>query len=161
MNKSESSETQNDENEWEQGNDNSENKKKYVSLIRIPEKQYYVFAWIFSTLIIVYTLGDIFTDWAWKNTLGETLFTRIAVLMTLIVGWFFIGSNTWEAIMLGYAKVFKDRIFAKGEAKGEDKVLTALANLAKANKGGITVEQAIETYKTQKGNQNKRNTSSK
>ena len=63
--------------------------------------------------------------------------------------------------MLGYAKVFKDRIFAKGEAKGEDKVLTALANLAKANKGGITVEQAIETYKTQKGNQNKRNTSSK
>ena len=44
---------------------------------------------------------------------GETLFTRMAVLMTLIVGWFFILSHIWEAIMLGYAKAFKDKILAQ------------------------------------------------
>ncbi len=38
----------------------------------------------------------------------------MAVLMTLIVGWFFILSHVWEGIMLGYAKLYRDRIRAEG-----------------------------------------------
>ena len=38
----------------------------------------------------------------------------------------------------------------KAIATGESKVINALTNLAKASKGGITVEKAIEQYKAQK-----------
>ena len=131
-----------------------QNDNEYVSLVRIPRKWFYVFVWTFSILIIANTLVDISTDWTWQNALGETLFTRMAVLMTLIVGWFFILSHIWEAIMLGYAKAFKDKILAQGEAK----VINALQE---AQKKGIPLEQALETYKSKNGKKSNKNTASK
>ena len=98
----------------------SSNENEYVSLVRIPRKWFNVFVGIFLTLILTNTFVEIITDWKWK-LLGDTILTRMAVLMTLIVGWFFIISHIWEFIMLGYARIFRDKVFAEGEAKGEAK----------------------------------------
>ena len=81
----------------------NENENEYVSLVRIPRKWFNVFVWTFSGLIIANTASEIWLDWALKD-LGETALARMAVLMTLIVGWFFMLSHILEAIMLGYAK---------------------------------------------------------
>ena len=93
------------------------NENDFVSLVRIPRKWFNLFVWIFSTLIIANILVELLTDWVWKD-LGETTSTRTANLMALIVGGFFIVSHIWEVIMLGYAKMFKDRVFAEGKAVG-------------------------------------------
>ena len=95
----------------------NQNENDYVSLVRIPRKWFNIFVWTFSGLIIANTLAELLTDWAWQG-LGETTLARMAVLMTLIVGWFFILSHIWEVIMLGYAKLFRDRIRAEGKAEG-------------------------------------------
>ena len=94
-----------------------QNENDYVSLVRIPRKWFNIFVWTFSGLIVTNTVAELLTDWVWEG-LGETPFTRTAVLMTLIVGWFFILSHIWEVIMLGHAKLFKDRIHAEGKAEG-------------------------------------------
>ena len=135
----------------------NENDKDYVSLVRIPRKWFFVFVFVFSGLIIANTLSELVFGWAWK-ILGETALARMAVLMTLIVGWFFILSHIVEAIMLGYAQLFKNRILAEGEAKGEAKVIHALQE---ARKKGITFEKALETYKTKNGNKDDQHTTSK
>ncbi len=70
---------------------NYQTENDYVSLVRIPRKWFNLFVWSFSTVIVVNTLVELLTDWSWKG-LGETTSTRTAVLMTLIVGWFFILS---------------------------------------------------------------------
>ena len=93
------------------------NENDFVSLVRIPRKWFNLFVWFFSTLIIANILVELLTEWVLKD-LGETTSTRTANLMTLIVGWFFIFSHIWEVIMLGYAKMFKDRVFAEGKAVG-------------------------------------------
>ena len=93
------------------------NENDFVSLVRIPRKWFNLFVWLFSTLIIANILVELLTDWAWKD-LGETTSIRTANLMALIVGWFFITSHIWEVVMLGYAKMFKDRVFAEGKAVG-------------------------------------------
>ena len=93
------------------------NENDFVSLVRIPRKWFNLFVWFFSTLIIANILVELLTGWAWKD-LGETTSTRTANLMALIVGSFFIVSHIWEVIMLGYAKMFKDRVFAEGKAVG-------------------------------------------
>ena len=95
----------------------SNNENDYVSLVRIPRKWFNVFVGFFLTLILTNTFVEIITDWKWE-LLGDTILTRMAVLMTLIVGWFFIISHIWEFIMLGYARIFRDKVFAEGEAKG-------------------------------------------
>ena len=96
---------------------NQEN-NDYVSLVRIPRRWFQVFVWIFLTLIITNTLLELLTSWEWK-LLGDTILIRMSVLMTLIVGWFFIISHIWEGIMLGYAKMFRDRVYAEGKAEGK------------------------------------------
>ncbi len=90
---------------------------EFVSLVRIPRKWFNLFVVIFLTLIIANTLFELFTNWKWE-LLGDTILTRTAVLISLIVGWFFIISHIWEVIMLGYAKIFRDKVFAEGKAEG-------------------------------------------
>ncbi len=85
----------------------------YVSLVRIPRKWFRLFVWIFSSLVILNVSAELLLGWTWE-ALGETILTRMAVLMTIIVGWFFILSHVWEGIMLGYAKLYRDRIRAEG-----------------------------------------------
>lgn len=119
----------------------------YVSLVRIPRKWFNVFVWTFSSLIIANILIEFFTGWAWKD-LGETVLTRTAVLMTLIVGWFFILAHVWEVIMLGYAKLFKDKILAKGKAEGRAEVYR---ELQQAQKKGITLEEVLKTHDAENG----------
>ena len=46
-----------------------------------------------------------------------TVTVQMSVLMTLTVGWFFILSQVWEVIMLGYAKIFKEKVYAEGKAE--------------------------------------------
>ena len=93
------------------------NDKDYVSLVRIPRKWFYVFARIFSSLVILNLLLEVFLGWK-LEALGATLLTRTSVLMALIVGFFFICSHLLEEIMFGYAKLFKDRVYAEGKAEG-------------------------------------------
>ena len=125
----------------------NQNENDYVSLVRIPRKWFNVFVWTFSSLVIANVLIEFFTGWAWKH-LGETVLTRTAVLMTLIVGWFFILAHIWEAIMLGYAKLFKDKILAQGRAEGKAEVYR---ELQQAQRDGITLEEVLKTHDAENG----------
>ena len=94
------------------------NEDDFVSLVRIPRKWFNLFVGIFLTLIITNTLLELLIGWK-LELLGDTILTRMAVLMTLIVGWFFIFAHIWEGTMLGYAKIFRDRVLAEGIAIGK------------------------------------------
>ena len=137
----------------------NQNENDYVSLVRIPRKWFNVFVWTFSSLVIANVLIEFCTSWAWKH-LGETVLTRTAVLMTLIVGWFFILAHIWEAIMLGYAKLFKDKILAQGRAEGkaegraEGKAegrAEVYRELLQAQRSGITLEEMLKTHDAKNG----------
>ena len=119
-----------------------ENQNEYVSLVRIRKNWFYVFIVTFSTLIIISTILDLTFDWYIKE-LGDTILTRTAVLMTLIIGWFFIISNISEGIMYGWAKAYKDKIIE--EAK--DEVLSEVEN---AINKGISVETIIAELRNNK-----------
>ena len=125
----------------------NQNGNDYVSLVRIPRKWFNVFVWTFSSLVIANVLIELFTGWVWKG-LGETLLARTAVLMTLVVGWFFILAHIWEAIMLGYAKLFKDKILAQGRAEGKAEVYR---ELLQAQRDGITLEEVLKTHDAKNG----------
>ena len=126
------------------------NENEHVSLVRIPRNWYYVFVWTFPTLIIANVLVELFFGWDWKSLLGGTALERMAVLMTLIVGWFFIVSHIWEGLLvLGYAKLFKDKIRAKEREEVYKK-------LEQADKEGKTLKEVLESHNTEnndKGNQ--------
>ncbi len=129
----------------------NQNGNDYVSLVRIPRKWFNVFVWTFSSLVIANVLIEFFTGWAWEH-LGETLSTRTAVLMTLIVGWFFISAHIWEAIMLGYAKLFKDKILAQGRAEGKAEGRAEVyRELQQAQEKGITLEELLKTHDAKNG----------
>ena len=68
--------------------------------------------------------------------------------MTLIVGWFFILAHIWEFIMLGYAKLFKDKILAQGRAEGRAEVYR---ELQQAQREGITLEEVLKTHDAKNG----------
>ena len=125
----------------------NENENEYVSLVRISHRWFNLFVWTFSIIIIAYALIEFFFEWEWINSLGGTAFERMAVLMTLIVGWFFILSHTLEAIMLGYAKMFRDRI--RAEAAEE-----VYRELQQAVKEGKTLEEFLETHNKKKNDKN-------
>ena len=118
----------------------NENENEHVSLVRIPRNWYYVFVWTFPTLIIANVFVELFFDWDWKNLLDGTALERMAVLMTLIVGWFFIVSHIWVGIKaLGYA-LLKNRIHAEGAAQLYQK-------LEKDEKDGKSFKEALEEHK--------------
>ena len=123
-----------------------ENQSEYVSLVRIRKNWFYVFIVTFSTLIIISTILDLTFHWYIKD-LGDTILTRTAVLMTLIIGWFFIISNIWECIMYGWAKVYKDKIIEEAKDEAKDEVLSALEN---AINKGISVETIIAELRNNK-----------
>jgi len=91
---------------------------EYVSLVMIPRKWFNTFTYIFSCIIVLNTIIEFNTNWYWRS-LGDTLLTRTSVLMSLIVGWFFILSNIWSLFMFGYARIFKEKVFAEGKAEGK------------------------------------------
>ena len=141
----------------------SQNENDYVSLVRIPRKWFNAFVWTFSSLVVANVLIELCTGWAWKD-LGETLLTRTAVLMTLIVGGFFILAHVWEAIMLGYAKLFRDKLLAQGRAEGrvegkaegraEGKAegrAEFYRELQQAQREGITLEEVLKTHDAKNG----------
>ena len=132
----------------------NQNENDYVSLVRIPRKWFNLFVWAFSILIIANALVEFFFDWDWKNLLGGTALERMAVLMTLIVGWFFILSHILEAIMLGYAKLFKDRI--RAEEREE-----VYKELEQAVKEGKTLEEVLEARNRKKNGKADQNSTSK
>ena len=71
----------------------------------------------------------------------------MAVLMTLTVG-FFIVSHIWEGLLvLGYAKLFKNRILAEGETKAEDKLYK---ELEQAKRDGKTLEEVLQARDAKK-----------
>ena len=136
----------------------NQNGNDYVSLVRIPRKWFNVFVWTFSSLVVANVLIEFFTGWSWQH-LGETVLTRTAVLMTLIVGWFFILAHIWEVIMLGYAKLFKDKILAQGKAEGRAELYR---ELQEAERKGITLEEVLKTHDAKNGkNESNQSSSSK
>ena len=132
----------------------NQNENDYVSLVRIPRKWFNLFVWAFSILIIANALVEFFFDWDWKSLLGGTALERMAVLMTLIVGWFFILSHILEAIMLGYAKLFKDRIRAEGREE-------VYKELEQAIKEGKTLKEVLEARNRKKNGKADQNSTSK
>ena len=108
-----------------------------------------MFVFVFSALIVTQVVFEIFFDWDWKKLLGETALERMAVLMTLIVGWFFIVSHISEVIMLGLAKLYKEKIYANAENKVYEK-------LEREEKKGKTLKDVLgarNAEKNGKGNQ--------
>ena len=137
----------------------NQNENDHVSLVRIPRKWFNVFVWTFSSLVIANVLIELFIGWAWKN-LGETLLTRTAVLMTLTVGGFFILAHIWEVIMLGYAKLFRDKLLAEGRAEGKaegraegraEGKAEVYRELQEAQEKGITLEELLKIYDPENG----------
>ena len=130
----------------------NQNENDYVSLVRILRKWFNAFVWTFSSLVVANVLIQLCTGWAWKD-LGETLLTRTAVLMTLIVGGFFILAHIWEAIMLGYAKQFKDKLLAEGRAEGKAEGRAEVyRELQQAQREGVTLEELLKIYDPKNGN---------
>jgi len=133
-------------------------KDDYVSLVRIPRNWFHIFVLIFSTSIIVNTICEFLYGWAWEE-LGETTLTRNAVLMTLIVGWFFITAHLWGVIMLGYAKLFKEKVFNEGKAEGkaeaeaeaEVKIEELIKEFEEAERNGMSIKEAVAQYKLKNG----------
>lgn len=111
-------------------------------MVRILQKWFNLFVVIFLTLIITNTLLELLTDWKW-DLLGDTILTRMAVLMTLLVGWFFIISHIWEVIMLGYARIFRDKVYAKGVEEHHRKVLEWNRRRIQAEKEGKEFNESI------------------
>ena len=169
---------QNDDNVANEANTSSNNEDyvslpsdDYVSLIRIPRKRFRLFARIFSGVVILNLVAEVFFGWK-LELLGETILTRTSALMGLTVGFFFIISFTLEEIMFGYAKLFRDRIYAEGKvagiaegivegkaagiaegivegkAEGRQEVFAALRE---AQRKGVPLEQVLETYDTENG----------
>ena len=127
---------------------------EHVSLVRIPRKWYYVFVFVFPALIVTQVVFEIFFDWDWKKLLGETALERMAVLMTLIVGWFFIVSHISEVIMLGLAKLYKEKIYANAENKVYEK-------LEREGKKGKTLEEVLEAHNAEKNGKGNQHSGSK
>ena len=75
---------------------------------------------------------------------GETILTRMAVLMTLTVGWFFILSHISEGVMLGYAKLYRDRIRAEGIEIGKAQGLKQGRAEGKAQGRAEGIKQAYQ-----------------
>ena len=65
----------------------------------------------------------------------------------LYVRWFFILSHILEAIMLGYSKMFRDRIRAEA-------VKEVYRELQQAVKEGKTLEEFLETHNKKKNDKN-------
>ena len=58
--------------------------------------------------------------------------------------------------MLGYAKQFRDKVYAQGREEGREEVREEIVKeLQEAQRKGIPLEQVLETYKTK--NQDKTN----
>ena len=118
----------------------NENENEHVSLVRIPRKWYYVFVWTFPTLIIVNVFVELFYDWNWKGLLGGTALERMAILMTLIVGWFFIVSHIWVGIKALWYALLKGKFLAEGANQ-------LYRKLVKAEKDGKPFKEALEEHK--------------
>lgn len=138
-------------------NDISDNPNDYVSLVRIPRKWFNLFVWTFAILTIAHTGAELLTSWTW-DALGETTLTRTSVLMTLIVGWFFIISHIVEIIMLGYAKLFKEKVLQEGIEKGREEGIEkgreeVYKALVRAHKEGKTLEEVLASHNGQQKQQ--------
>lgn len=99
--------------------------KDYVSLVRIPRKLFNIFVWFFSITVILYTFIDSLSDWHWES-LGNTILIRTSVLMSLIVGWFFIISHIWRLVMFLYTRIFRQKIFNEAKAKAYQEIYQEL-----------------------------------
>ena len=159
------------DNDFDDKSDDADDKSTdddYVSLVRIPRKWFYVFVWTFCVLTIGHTIFDVFFGLGWV-ALGETPLLRMSILMGLIVGWFFMLSQILEFIMLGYAKLYKERIhaagmaagmaqgkaegMAQGKAEGMAQGKKELfEELREAQRRGIPLEEVLENYEAENGN---------
>ena len=122
----------------------NENENEHVSLVRVPRRWYYAFIVVFSGSIISYTAAEILFDWAWKS-LGETIFTRMSVLMTLIVGWCFIAAHTLEILLTLCYKIFNKVLLAKGAMEALTKIYLKIEQF---DSGEITLEELRKVLKT-------------
>ena len=130
-------------------------------------KFYITKAWTVAFLIVI---GGLIAIYVFrikpKGTTFEEDLRNIGTIMPLFIYVSTVATETGEIIiMLGkaiYEKIQENRHakIQKAIAQGESNVINALTKLAKASKGGITVEQAIETYEAQNGNTDSGNTSS-
>lgn len=98
---------------------------EYVSLVRIPRKWFHAFVVIFLTLIITNTMLELLTSWEWK-LLGDTIINTYVSIDDIDRRLVFIVAHIWEVIMLGYAKMFRDKVYAEGKAEGRAEVYRQL-----------------------------------
>lgn len=136
-----------------------EKQNGYISPIQIPKKYFYVFVLIFSITITINISAELITaillDEGWYlDTLGETRLIRSVNLMTFIVGCFFIISHTWEAIMLGSAKLLRDKFRKEGMEEARKQIFEEIREcIMKSRDNDTTVEQELLLYLTNPGNQ--------
>ena len=118
----------------------NQKQNEHVSLVRIPHKWYYAFVWTFIIFIFLNTVAEIVWDWDWYGLLKGTALERIAILMTLIVGYFFIVAHIWDGIVVIKHKFSRKTLRSEGASNLYQKFL-------KAQKEGKTFKEALEKYK--------------
>ena len=93
------------------------NRDNYVSLVMIPRKLLKIFIWLFSIIVISYTLIQLTNKWELK-IFGDTFPKQVSTLMSLTVGYLFVLSNIWSGVMLLYDWI-SAREKIKQQAKAE------------------------------------------
>ena len=100
--------------------DMEKQKDDHVSIPRIPRRLYHVFAIFFMILVIGYAIIEIGLKVIWES-LSNGLLERVSVLMTLVIGFFFIMAYIYA--------IFKSRQ-ARQANKISDETKTEVLNKA-------------------------------
>lgn len=118
-------------------------KDDHVSLLRTPRKWYNRFAWIFILLVIGYLVAELAFDWSW-HTLSNGVLERVSVLMTIIVGLFFIVSHLFRT----HINRSNNKIRAEVRKEATEELIN---ELLKAQNEGKTLRQFAEQIKNTEG----------
>ena len=100
--------------------DMEKQKDDHVSIPRIPRRLYHVFALVFIILVIGYFGAELGFKVIWES-LSNGLLERVSVLMTLVIGFFFIMAYIYA--------IFKSRK-ARQANKISDETKTEVLNKA-------------------------------
>ena len=93
----------------------------YVSLIRIPEASFKRFVIIFTVLAVTHGILESFSIFSgWLNIFGDSYPIRSSVVMTLIVGNYFVVINLKEFLMYLWGKAFIEKIKEQARVEGRN-----------------------------------------
>ena len=107
-------------------------KEDHVSIPRIPRRFYHVFAIFFIIAVIGYFGAELGFKVIWES-LSDGLLERVSVLMTLVIGFFFIIAYIYTAFMSQQARQVS-KIYDEAKKASETEVLNKAEEFLKQGK---------------------------